>query len=119
MTERTLKLELTCEEAKTLRIALADKMVRAQSRTQSNDRRKLLDKVIAVETMLEMMAKATVLLDNQDIILFENPFLGDEAPVMAYFKEDGTFEENTEEYDADEHTADMILENHRAVFRRF
>jgi len=118
MTERTLMVEMTTEMAKTLLNSLDMTILGGAEHTLERKRR-VRDAMQETVKCLTLMEKATALYEDEDIVLMEHPALGDEAAVMSYIKADKGFQEDTGEYDADEGTARMLLEDHRAAFRKF
>ena len=113
MTERTLKTSLTAEMVENILFDIKDMSANILT---DEEREKLNAFEAKIEPMVEafgLMNKATVLYDDERVTLFEHPTKGDEAPVMAYFKKAEIFAEDTGEFDADAHTADIILEDQR------
>jgi hypothetical protein len=121
MTERTIQVSMTADMAEAVCAYVDDQ--RSKLEPVSRARVEELDRIdgIALSVMqnLNLMSRATNLYEGDDIVLFEHPIKGDEAPVMAYIKADQVFDEDTQEWDSDEATARTVLENHRAAFRSF
>lgn len=112
MTERTLKVSLTSKEIEIILASMRGSQ-RAIGKEGATVKEALLRKLMPVNDTLHLMSNATKLYEDDRIALFEHPIDGDEAPMMAYFKGIEHFDENVDEYDADPHTVEIIMEDHR------
>lgn len=115
MTERTLKVSLTAEMAENILFDIKDMSANILT---DEEREKLNAFEAKIEPMVEafgLMNKATVLYDDERVTLFEHPDHGDEAPLMAYHKEDEEFEEDTEMWEVSD--VEEIVESYHAAFR--
>ncbi len=119
MTERTIQVSMTLHMVELLQAQIEDQLNQEPSGETKQALQLVDEKITPAVRALNFMNKATKLYEDDDIALFEHPIHGDEAPVMAYIKEDEEFIEDTGEWGADEFEARAVLENHRSAFRSF
>lgn len=116
MTERTIQVSMTAAMAEAVCAYVDDQRSNgiAKSESETQELERIDGMALGVMQSLNLMSRATKLYEDDDIVLFEHPAHGDEAPVMAYIKRDEVFIKDTTEWDSDEATAREILEAHRA-----
>lgn len=117
MTERTLKVSMTANMAAAICAYVEDQLNQEPDAETINHLQNMDDQATEVLRGLNLMEKATKLYEDDRIALFEHPDKGDEVPLMAYFKGTEHFDENTGEYDADPHTVEIIMEDHRQYLK--
>jgi hypothetical protein len=110
MTKPTLNVSLNYAELSSIMDDIADMLRIAMSADENAFLVAFEDKIEPLFDQAHLMETATKLYEDDNIILWEHPIKGDEAPVMAYLKEKQYFQEDTGEWDADPHTAMMIEE---------
>ena len=116
MTERTIRVCMTAGMAEAICAYVDDQRKREPDKETIMELDHMDAVALTVIKDLNVMNAATVLYDDVDITVFEDPIRGDEATVLAYLKEDRYLERDTLEFDGDKEAARRIFENHNQAF---